>query len=98
MQRQQQEEEEGEEGGPARSLTQWDGLPPSAPTKTKTAKSVLSMNDGRTDGRIDHNFRRRESIRGSADSAAWQGGRRQKGGQEGRKRPSLAKRAGKLKR
>ena len=94
MQRQQQEEEEGEEGGPARSLTQWDGLPPSAPTKTKTAKSVLSMNDGRTDGRIDHNFRRRESIRGSADSAAWQGGRRQKGGGAGRQKKAIAREEG----
>ena len=48
-------------------------------------ESVLSMNDGR----IDHNFRRRESIRGSADSA---------GRQAGRQKKAIAKRAGKLKR
>ena len=53
------------------------------PTKisTTTTKSVLSMNDGR----IDHNFRRRESIRGSADSGRQDeeaGGGRDRGGQK----------------
>ena len=74
---QEEEEEEGEGGGGlARFLAHSTGrrwpllpsLPRSSCTPTKisttTTKSVLSMNDGR----IDHNFRRRESIRGSADS------------------------------
>ena len=93
----------------ASSLIQRDGggpfsppslAPPCTPTKisTTTTKSVLSMNDGR----IDHNFRRRESIRGSADSGRHEdeeaGGGREGSRREGRKRPSLAKRAGKLKR
>ena len=85
MQRRQQqkEEEEGEGGGLARLLAHSTlacsvGRPASTPTKTTTTtKSVLSMNDGR----IDHNFRRRESIRGSADSAAQGAGGRQAGRQ-----------------
>ena len=76
--------EEGEGGGLALSLTHCASLPSLPPslsrTRTKTLKSVLSMNVGR----IDHNFRGRESIRGSADSAAEQAekGRQRRRGPE----------------